>query len=359
MTVTDVRSPSLPSTLDEVRAHLISCLGADGLRRGRRRLGYKAATVVSGFIGSYLLVMLGRSSPILVALGVAGLMAVFYASIAAVMHDANHGALSSSPRRSRLVGYWLDVFGASSMVWCFKHNGVHHDFANVADTDTDIQQAPFLRLSPHQRRRWWHRFQHLYAPVLYGFITLQSFVADFANLVRGKVKNQRMPARPTTFQVIAFLLGKLVFVTWAIAIPVAVFGPWALLVSAGASWCVGLALALTVQIAHAVDNVEQFADPSAADAGFVEFQAQVTADVTTSGIRGRIVRWMTGGLDLQVVHHFAPSLPHTVYHQLRPHVEALCAAHGVTYRSHPSVRAAIASHFRLLRSLGRPAINLA
>ena len=346
-------SPGM-DTVESVRQQLLDRLEHGQLQSARRRLQGKAILVAAAFVVSYAFVLLGQVQPIAAAVGVVGLMAVAYASISAVMHDANHHAMFENPRLSRLVGYWLDLFGASSMVWCFKHNRVHHDFANVTDTDTDVQQSPFLRLTPHQRWRPWFRFQHLYAPILYGFITVQTYAGDFLNLFSRRVKNQTMDFRPGLVDLTMFGLGKVLFVIWAVVVPVILFGPVALLVAFVASWFVGLALALTVQVAHAVDIVEfhENKDEIPAD-GFVKFQARVTADVTTRGFRGKVLRWFTGGLDRQLVHHLAPSLPHTLYPQLQQHIEAICAEHGATYRSHPSVRAALRSHFRFLRDLGQ------
>ena len=307
--------PAVPSsTAESVRTHLIETIGQTRVEAARRHLRRKAVVVVATFIVSYALLLLGRQSAVALVVGVVGLMLVGYASISTVMHDANHNAMFEDPRSSRRVGYWLDVFGASSMIWCFKHNDVHHDFANVTDTDTDIQQGPFLRLSPHQKWRPWYRFQHVYAPFLYGFVTLQTFLADFVNLTRRKVKNQSMVRRPGLGDLAIFGAGKVVFVLWAAAIPTLLYGWPALVVGLVASWFVGLALALTVQVAHAVDIVEfEESHDALPDEDFVTFQARVTADVVTTGARGWMLRWMAGGLDRQLAHHLAPSLPHTLY----------------------------------------------
>ena len=43
----------------------------------------------------------------------------------------------------------------------------HHTYTNVADHDPDIDALPFARFEPTQRRRPWHRYQHVYMWVLY------------------------------------------------------------------------------------------------------------------------------------------------------------------------------------------------
>lgn len=353
----------LATALEALEGHFATLVPADTIVRARRRLRLKASLVVAMFFGGYALAILSGNIWLIVV-GLVGVGVSAFASIASVMHDANHGATFTNPVLSRATGYWLDVFGASSMVWCFKHNRVHHEYANVDGFDTDIQQQPFLRLNPHQKWRPWYRLQHVYAPILYGFITVQVFASDFVNLIRGCVKNQRIGERAGVWDLVAFGLGKIVFLTWALVVPLLVYGWIALPVAFVVAWFVGVGLALTVQIAHAVDIVDHFAEPfeSAGSptgdvdplAAFIRHQADSTADVDTAGSIGAVVfRWLVGGLDRQVAHHLVPGLPHTLYPKLQAHVEELVASYGATYRSHPTLSAAVGSHFRFLRQMGR------
>lgn len=340
--------------LATVREYLIERVGDHEIVAARRRLQRKAIVVVGVFVVSYSLVIGLNQRLWAVAIGVVGLMLSAYASITVVMHDANHDAMFEGRIMNRIAGFWVDVFGGSSMVWRFKHNSVHHEQANVERVDTDIQQEPFLRLNQFQAWHWWHRFQHIYAPLLYGFINIQIFLADFVNVARRRVKNQHMQQGPPLVEKVFFAIGKLLFAVWAFAVPISVFGWRAVPVALVMMWVVGAALALTVQVAHSVDVVEQFEEPFAGSIGdFVRHQVSATADVESSGFTGVVVRWMTGGLDKQVAHHLAPGMPHTIYPALLPHIKALCDEYGTRYRSHPSVRSALGSHFRWLRELGR------
>lgn len=343
-----------------VRDLLVARVGIDALRRARRLLRFKALAIVAGFVAGYALIIAGANlGPVVISIGVVAATLSAYLGITSVMHDANHGALFVSPRLSRLAGYWVDFLGGSSLLWCFKHNDVHHEYANIHTVDPDIHQAPFLRLTHHQKWRPWYRFQHVYAPVLYGFMTLQVFATDLLSLARRKVGGHRLDPAPTTRQVLAFIVGKLVFVTWSFVIPFLIFGFWGLVVAVAATWCVGLALALTVQVAHAVAEVDHPTSTDELAAGgdallaFVRHQASVSADVeTNSPILGRLVRFFAGGLDRQVAHHLVPSLPHTLYPALTPHIADLCAEADVTHRSFANLGSALAAHFRWLRELG-------
>lgn len=339
-------------SLASISAQLIEQLDPADIRAARRRVQHKAALVMVGFLASYGLVITGHRWAL--GIGLVGVALSSYSTISVVMHDANHGAMFDRPSMNRLVGYSLDFFGASSLMWCIKHNDVHHHHANVDEVDADIRQQPFFRLNHYQQWHVWHRFQHLYAPVLYGFLPVQFVFADFYNLFRSSIRDYEITERPSPLQIAGMLLGKLVFLTWALLLPVYLYGLRAAVVALAVAWVVGVALALTVQVAHVVDIVEhyEFSNDTPSDR-FVRHQASVTADVATKGPLGRVFRWLAGGLDKQVAHHLVPSLPHTIYPQLQQKVEDICANHGAKYRTHPSMTAAIRSHFRWLHELGR------
>jgi linoleoyl-CoA desaturase len=55
-----------------------------------------------------------------------------------------------------------------------------------------------------------------------------------------------------------------------------------------------------------------------------------------------------------VEHHLAPKLPHTLYPTLAPQLAAACSARGIEHRRHRSFPAAVRSHERWLRRMGRP-----
>src|SRR5262245_54200064 len=79
-----------------------------------------------------------------------------------VQHDGGHRAYSKRRLVNRLMAFSLDVLGGSSYFWNYKHNIAHHTYPNVLGADDDIYLGPLGRLSPHERRYWFHRFQHIY-----------------------------------------------------------------------------------------------------------------------------------------------------------------------------------------------------
>ena len=123
-----------------------------------------------------------------------GAVVALTAAATCVFHDANHASFSTSRSVNRLAGYTGDLLGASSWIWRFKHNNLHHGNTNMVGIDADIDQAPFARLAPDQPWRPWHRYQHFYMWALYGFLTLQwLLISDFVDLKNHGIGHQRLP----------------------------------------------------------------------------------------------------------------------------------------------------------------------
>lgn len=335
---------------------------ADEIEQGRRRLHRKAASIGVLVLGSYTGLVFAPVGLLWRVLFAGVLVIAVVATATSVMHDGNHGAFSRSARVNRIAGWTSDLLGGSSYLWRFKHNSLHHLNTNVVGYDTDIDQAPFARLAPQQPWRPWHKYQHVYMWVLYGFLTLNwLLLSDFTTLRRGRVGDHPLPLPPRRRDVALIIAGKFLHLGWAIVIPL-LFHPWwgVLAFYLFCSWSVGFLLANIFQLAHCVDLAE-FLTPDAPRRGadFELHQLRTTVDIRCSvPVVRRFVRWIMGGLDCQIEHHLAPRLPHTTYALIAPRLEEACAQRDVVYRVHPSLGAAIRSHARWLRKMGQQPSNM-
>ncbi len=339
-------------------AHEVAATRASGreLAVATRRLRVNAGLIGVLAIGSYVGLLFVDTLVLAIPLAL-GLAIASVAIGTSVMHDANHGTFSRSARVNHLIGYSADLLGASSWLWRQKHNSLHHANTNVDGMDTDLDQAPFARLAPHQPWKPWYRYQHVYMWVLYGFLTLQWVVAaDFGNLATKRIGSHPMRRRPPRADVARLFLGKALHVGWAVVIPLMFHRWWVVAVFYLAiSWVVGFALSVIFQLAHCVDATE-FLGPESPRRGddFVTHQLRTTANVACGRGLGRALSWLSGGLDHQIEHHLAPGSPHTSYRAMSGRLRALCAERGIEYRVHPSIGAALRSHARWLYVMGRP-----
>jgi linoleoyl-CoA desaturase len=272
-----------------------------------------------------------------------------------IMHDANHRAFAPSRGVNRLMALSLDLIGGSSYVWSAKHLA-HHTYPNVTDHDPDIESLPFARFDPAQQRRWWHRYQHLYIWILYAFVTLRwQFFSDFQFLRRGHAGHSRL-RRPTGAALATLAAGKCVFMLWALVIPLLVHPVLAVVaLFLVTSFVASLSLSLVFQLSHCVIETV-FVDP-AHDTTARSWQAHQVETTVDFAPDNRLLRLYVGGLNFQIEHHLYARLPHTLYPRIAPIVEAAARAHGLTYTSQPTLRAAMRSHTHWLKQMGTTVPN--
>jgi len=139
-----------------------------------------------------------------------------------------------------------------------------------------------------------------------------------------------------------------------VVVPVLVFrsGRVAPLFLFGA-WALGVVLSTVFQLAHTMPDAEVHAvtrGEKRMETGWAEHQVRATVDFAPSN---RLLGWYVGGLNFQIEHHLFPEVSHVHYASLAAIIEATCLAHGVPYRSEPTLPRAIAAHHRYLRALGR------
>lgn len=275
-----------------------------------------------------------------------------------VSHDALHGAYS--PRRgvNAALGLSFDLLGASSYLWKITHNVIHHTYTNIEGADEDINFAPFLRFSPHGEYHWFHRFQHWYALASYSVSTLfWVFVKDYKQLLQRDLGPYRDKHHPPA-QVARLLAAKAFYYTWAIVIPLLVVHVtwWQFAIGFLTMHLVaGTILGIVFQLAHVVEDT-QF--PLPADDGAMADNWAVHEMLTTANFatRNRLLTWYVGGLNHQIEHHLCPYVCSVHYPAIRAIVQRAAANYALPYHEQPTLRSAIASHLRTLKSFGRQPI---
>jgi linoleoyl-CoA desaturase len=325
--------------------------------RDSAKMYVKTAVIIAWFGGSYLFLVLfaqngWQAIPAAILLGLS--MAAIGFNI---QHDGGHRAYSDRPWINRLMAMSLDFLGGSSYVWARKHNIIHHTYSNITGHDDDINIGFVGRLTPHQKRWQFHRFQHFYLWILYGLLPIKwQLYDDFHDVIAGRVGSHRMP-RPKGWDLVLFLGGKAVFFTLAFVVPLLLYSPGiVLLLYLLVSMVLGVALSMVFQLAHCV---EEAAFPAAPATGRMEtpwavHQVETTVDY---GRNNRLLCWFVGGLNFQIEHHLFPQICHVHYPELAKVVEKTCKEFGVRYVVQKTFRASVASHFRLLKRLGRQEIQ--
>jgi linoleoyl-CoA desaturase len=271
-----------------------------------------------------------------------------------VQHDGGHQAYSNRPWINKTMALTLDLIGGSSYVWHWKHGVFHHTYVNITEHDSDIDLGMLGRLTPHQERWKFHRWQHIYLWPMYGLLAIKwHLVSDFRDVITGRIGQLRFP-RPKGWDLVVFIAGKATFFTIAFVIPSLVHSFWMVLLFYGIVAVVaGISMSIVFQLAHAVEDAAfplPDEDSGRMDNAWAIHQVESTVDFAR---RSRVADWLLGGLNFQIEHHLLPRICHVNYPAISKVVEATCREYGVRYTEHDSFRAGVASHFRWLRHMGK------
>lgn len=314
----------------------------------------KSALMLGGFLGGYGALLWLQPSG-WVALGLIGMMGIAMAGIGFnLSHDALHGAYSSKRWLNRLLGYSFDLLGASSYMWRITHNVVHHTYTNIQGVDEDLSVSPLLRLAPEAPRHAWHRYQHWYAPFAYSLSTLfWVFGKDFKYFLKKDLGLYR-DRKHSIGAVLELGLGKVAYYGFALVLPLQVIDrPWWQIVAGflAVHLIAGFILGMVFQLAHVVEGAEY---PLPASDGSMAHAWAVHEMCTTSNFAtgNRALTWYVGGLNYQVEHHLFPHVCSIHYPELQEIVRQVASRHRIPYNEHPTLSAAVGSHFRILRQFG-------
>ncbi len=340
----------------ELRRRVEDYFKTSGRRqRGCWRMYLKTAILLAAFAASYALLVFWAAA----WWQAAALSVLLGLSMAAigfnVQHDGGHHAYSDYEWVNRLMAMSLDMLGGSSYLWHWKHAIIHHTYANITGHDSDIDLSPWGRLSPHQKRLPYHRWQHLYLWLFYGLLAIHwHLYSDFAAVATGRIGTHRIP-RPRGWDLVVFIAGKVVFFSLVFVVPLMFHPVWVVLTCyALVATVVGICLSIVFQLAHAVEEAE-FPMPGP-EAGRIERPWAVHQVETAVNFSRRswLMCWLLGGLNFQIEHHLFPRICHTNYPAIAEIVEATCREYGVRYTQHESFLAGLASHYRWLRRMGQP-----
>ncbi len=274
-----------------------------------------------------------------------------------VMHDANHGAYSSNPNVNWWLGHTLNLCGGSAHNWKLQHNILHHTYTNITHVDEDIEDRLVLKFSPHTERKWYHRFQFIYATFFYGLLTLYWVVAK--DLVQFALFNRTGVDTGSAIDkrnvLVRILLLKLIYFAVIMVVPITMGIPWMQVVAGFLlmHFTSGIVLTVVFQLAHTVEGTSH---PLPNEAGEIDndwaiHQVETTVDFSPAN---RILSWYVGGLNYQIEHHLFPRVAHVHYPALAPIVKRTAEEYGITYRVNPTLWSALRSHYRMLQKLGLP-----
>jgi len=321
---------------------------------GNSKLYTKATILLVTFAALYTLIVF-VDMPAWLSLSLCALFGLNIAAIGFnVMHDGAHGSFSKNKHVNYMMGLTLNLMGGVVFIWKNKHNKNHHSFTNIQGMDDDINVGPFIRVSTHQEKRWFHKYQHVYAYPLYAMsYTFWVFFQDFKKYFTQKVADTAL-ADMSAKEHFIFWLTKIGYIATFFVLPILMKGALATLFGYLVVTCItGYTIGVVFQLAHVVEDTDFHAAPVKGEkiipTEWAIHQIRTTANFAT---KNKVVNWYTGGLNFQVEHHLFPKISHVHYPAINKLVKETCAQFNVAYNEFPTMIAAMKSHTKHLRHIG-------
>jgi linoleoyl-CoA desaturase len=316
-----------------------------------RVMWIKSAIFLSGFFGSYIVIISGiLPAGAMLFLAVAlGMLSAFVGFN--ICHDAIHGSFSANKHVNKSLGMIFNLLGASRYIWNICHNGVHHTFTNIPGHDEDLVVAPgLIRIEEDDPKRKIQRYQHWYAFPLYGLASLSwVFRKDFMKMFQKKIG--QVAVKHPRKEYVNLFVSKGLYYFLFIALPLLVLDVtwWQFIIGFVVMHIAqGLTMGLVFQLAHVVEGTDF---PNASPTGtmeeaWAEHQMRTTANFSSNS---RVAAFLLGGLNRQIEHHLFPKVCHVHYAELGKIVKQTAQEFGLPYIESPTFFSAMQSHYRILK----------
>lgn len=232
-------------------------------------------------------------------------------------HDAAHHCFTG---KKKLDDFFFQlIFGLQGLCgyfWQKRHNQSHHIYPNIPDYDSDLEMTGLLLLNPNQETKFFHKYQHLYAPFLYMLFSLVwIFYQDFEMFFIKDQANLKFEATPAAEWVKLFVIKVTYIIVFLVlpihfsAIPIHTF----LIAYFLMNFVLSLFLAFTFFISHHVlETVYSSPDKhkNILNNSWVCHQIITTVDFNEES---KLANFIFGGFNNHVAHHLFPEISHIHY----------------------------------------------
>lgn len=267
-------------------------------------------------------------------------------------HDFSHNTVFRSKAWNNLCFIFIyTLVGAHAEAWKKRHIHSHHYAPNVEDYDSDLKITPLIRVIPNSKHFWYHRYQHLYAPLAYTTYSLfWVFIKDFVILF----SRDEYTGQKTLSYHLSFWAQKTVYMGYALVLP---------LLFSSQTWVVVLLGFLLMHLAQSLFLLFTFFMTHHVEA--TEYPTTDTEGrISTSWLMNQIkssndmhpfsetANFILGGFNNHIAHHLFPHYHHIHYPQLNRILYGVLIENGIQ-PNQTSYYGGIVSHLRLLKRMSR------
>jgi fatty acid desaturase len=271
-------------------------------------------------------------------------------------HDAAHFAFSRYAALNEVAALFSGPLFYNTTYWYLQHNVSHHMNTNHIHADIDLHHVEKLVRS-HVAHKWLpaHKYQILSVCALNSILTtfsenvlfpLQLLMADAVNdRFFGAVNHVLKYNRAVLFAQLGLSLGVVVY-------PFLAFGLLKGLFFALWPFMCGSLLFITVtQISHIQESTQR------RSSGWAHWSHQMVDSSFDYAQDSWIWTFLTGGLNMQGLHHCVPGLSSSRFQQVYPLYRALCVKHGLVIHESRTFWEAVQRYWIYLYRLSKERIE--
>jgi len=261
-------------------------------------------------------------------------------------HDLSHGTIFKNTKAND-YGFVLiyALNGAHAEAWKKRHLESHHFAPNVEHYDSDLEISSLIRVLPQSPVHWYHRYQHLYAPLAYTCYSLYwVLIKDFYLFFKSKGKSLSY--------IISFICQKTFYFIYLLGMPL-LFSvhPWyiVLLGFIAMHLSQSLFLLFTFFMTHHVEGVEY---PGVDKDGYIQTSWVMNQIKSSNDMYpfSTAANFIFGGFNNHIAHHLFPHIHHLHYPQLSRIIYRVLEENGIT-PNHTTYAGGIWSHLKLLKAM--------
>jgi len=265
-------------------------------------------------------------------------------------HDFSHNTIFKSKKLNNLCFIFIyTIVGAHAEAWKQRHIHSHHYAPNVVDYDSDLKISKLIRVIPNSEHLWFHRYQHIYAPLAYTTYSLfWVFIKDFVILFS---KDEYTENKGFTYH-LSFWTQKAFYLTFILLMPLLFsMQAWYIVLTGFLAMHLSQSLFLlfTFFMTHHVETTEY---PTTDQNGTIKASWLINQIKSSNDMHpfSETANFILGGFNNHIAHHLFPHYHHIHYPRLNKILYNILLQHDIT-PNQTSYWGGITSHLRLLKRM--------
>lgn len=265
-------------------------------------------------------------------------------------HDFSHNTIFKSKKLNNLCFIIIyTIVGAHGEAWKQRHINSHHYAPNVEDYDSDLQISKLIRVIPRSEHFWYHRYQHIYAPLAYTTYSLfWVFIKDFVILFS---KDDYTANKGLKYH-FSFWTQKLFYLSIILILPL-LFSMQVWYVTVIAFLLMHLSQSLFLLFTFFMTHhVEKTAYPTTDENGFINTSWLMNQIKSSNDMHpfSETANFILGGFNNHIAHHLFPHIHHIHYPKLNKILYSILLENNIK-PNQTTYWGGIVSHLKLLKRM--------